>query len=107
MAVCLDYQNVYQQRSWFEVPSKIQVLLLLILMAVLVLKVTLRVQATDLGYRLAEERKRTIALDMERRDLELQLSLLLRPDALARAARERIGLVPLNPSQARRIIEGQ
>jgi hypothetical protein len=62
----------------------------------------MKVQATHLGYDLAKEQRIAVELDMERRELELQRSMLLRPSSLEKAARG-LGLMPLNPSQARRL----
>jgi len=52
----------------------------------------MKLEATDYGYQIARERQRTVSLDMERRELELQVSVLLRPDSLAKAAHEKVGL---------------
>ena len=41
---------------------------------------------------------------MQRRELELELSVLMRPDNLTRAAEKRLGLVAMNPAQMRRIV---
>ena len=51
------------------------------------LRVWIKLEKTDLGYRLARERNYTVKLDMERRELEMKLSVAKRPDVLkARAA---------------------
>jgi hypothetical protein len=64
----------------------------MVLLALLGVKVWAKLEATDLGYSLARERQKTVALDMERRELELQRSVLMRPDSLSRSAREKVGL---------------
>ena len=92
MAICLDYQAVYTDRRQFRVSLRIQVLAAVVLLLVLAAKVWVRVQITDMGYQLANVRERTVELDMERRELELQRSILLRPYALRAAASKRLGL---------------
>jgi hypothetical protein len=103
MAVCLEYQAVYSRRRAGAVSMRAQVLAAFLLLAALGCKVWLKVEATDLGYRLAKERERTVALDMERRELDLQRSVLLRADNLGRMAHERLGLGALNSKQAIKI----
>ena len=102
MAVCLEYQSVYASRRESAVSLKFHVFAALLLLAALVTRVTLKIQATQVGYAIAHERARTVELDMERRELELERSVLLRPDSLIRAARK-LGLEPLNVEQARRL----
>jgi hypothetical protein len=63
-----------------------------VLLALLGVRVWAKLEATDLGYSLARERQKTVALDMERRELELQRSVLMRPDSLSKAARDKVGL---------------
>jgi hypothetical protein len=92
MAVCLQYQSVYVKRDSTVVSAKLQLLAACALLAVLGVRVWSKLEATDVGYQLARERQRTVSLDMERRELELQLSVLLRPDSLAKAARDKVGL---------------
>lgn len=104
MAVCLDYQMVYQRREEFAVPVRVQVAVALCLFAALVCKIWTRLENTDLGYQLGRERQKTVELDMQRRELELQLSILLRPDNLSRLTAQRLGLQPLSPENARRIV---
>lgn len=92
MAVCLQYQLVYVKRDATVVSAKLQFVAAAVLLAVLGVRVWSKLEATDVGYQLARERQRTVTLDMERRELELQLSVLQRPDSLAKSARERVGL---------------
>ena len=92
MAVCLQYQSVYVKREATRVSGKLQLVGAVVLLAVLGIKVWAKLEATDLGYSLARERQKTVAFDMERRELELQRSVLMRPDSLSRAAREKVGL---------------
>jgi hypothetical protein len=74
------------------VSGKVQLVGAVVLLALLGVKVWAKLEATDLGYSLARERQKTVTLDMERRELELQRSVLMRPDSLSRAAREKVGL---------------
>ncbi|MEN9846324.1 MAG: hypothetical protein RIS36_1471 [Pseudomonadota bacterium] len=92
MAVCLQYQSVYVKREATRVSGKLQLVGAVVLLALLGSKVWAKLEATDLGYSLARERQKTVALDMERRELELQRSVLMRPDSLSRAARDKVGL---------------
>jgi len=92
MAVCLQYQSVYVKRESTRVSGKVQLVGAVVLLALLGVKVWAKLEATDLGYGLARERQKTVALDMERRELELQRSVLMRPDSLSRTAREKVGL---------------
>jgi hypothetical protein len=92
MAVCLQYQSVYVKRETTRVSGKLQLVGAVVLLALLGVKVWAKLEATDLGYSLARECQRTVALDMERRELELQRSVLMRPDSLSRTAREKVGL---------------
>ena len=104
MAVCLDYQSVeYQRRGVLQSWSCALAACLLLFLA-LALKVAMKVQTTEVGYLLAQEQELAVVLDMERRDLELQRSVLLRPDRLEKAAYERLKLMPLDPSRARKIV---
>ena len=103
MAVCLNYQEVYVRRSSAIVSSRLHLLAALFLLVSLAAKVWIKLESTDLGYQLARERQKTVELDMQRRELELQLSVLMRPDNLSRAAREKVGLVDSAPHQIIRL----
>jgi hypothetical protein len=63
----------------------------------------MKLEATDLGYQLARERSKTVELDMERRELELQRSVLLRPDSLSKSARQMSQLQEHNPQNTIRL----
>lgn len=104
MALCLNYQSVYCRRESIVISVRMQIFAASILLIALVAKVWIKIESTDIGYQLAKERQMRIAYDMERRELELQRSVLLRTDNLTEAARDRLGLQPLNPKQARRIV---
>lgn len=103
MAICLEYQAVYCNRRDKVVSLRMQIAAAVFLFAVLCCRVWIKIESVDLGYQLAKQRQRTIALDMQRRELELQLSVLLKADNLARSAERRLGLGPLSPKQAVKI----
>ena len=105
MAVCLDYQSVYARRDVLVISVRTQVLLALCIVCLLGFKIWMKIEATDTGYRLSKERTRTVELDLARRELELERSVMLRSDHLEVAARKRLGLRPLDPAQARRLTE--
>lgn len=105
MAICLEYQTIYYRRQSLYFSYHLHVLTGLILLLALSAKVWVRNETTDVGYRLAQERTRMQVLDDERRERELQLSVLKRPDNLSRQAQKRLGLVPLNPRQAWKVEE--
>jgi hypothetical protein len=104
MAVCLQYQSVYIRRESARVSGKIQLFGAVVLLAILGAKVWSKLEATDLGYSLARERQRTVTLDMERRELELQRSVLLRPDSLSKSARDRLGLSEHSREQTVKVV---
>lgn len=103
MAACLDYQAVYSRRSTAVVNWWMQLIAALLLLITLSAKVWIKIETTDLGYQLADERKVTVEYDMERRELELQRSVLLRPDILRKAAKSRLGMDVISPEQARKL----
>jgi hypothetical protein len=103
MAVYLDYQAVYCDRRTVAVSLKLQLIAAVLLLGALCWRVWIKVESTDLGYQLARERQETMSLDMQRRELELQLSVLLRPDSLFRTAHEKLGLERLNSDHARKL----
>jgi predicted site-specific integrase-resolvase len=104
MAVCLDYQSIYSNRREGKVSMRLHLGAALLLLAALGVKVWIKVVMTDVGYELAAERRHAIELDMEKRELTLQRSVLFRPDQLSKMASERLDLQPYNPSQVRRIV---
>lgn len=103
MAVCLQYQSVYVRRESKAVSARVQILAAVVLLGVLGARVWVKLEATDLGYQMAHERQRTVELDMERRELELQRSVLLRPDSLAKSAREMAQLSEHSPGRTLRV----
>ncbi len=104
MAICLDYQSVYCRKEKVMISVRMQIIAAVLLLAALVARVWLKIESTDLGYQLARERQQTIAYDMERRELELQLSVLLRPDSLAKRAKKVLGLMPLDTNRTRKVM---
>ena len=103
MSVSLEYQLVYNRKRSVTVPLHLQIVAVALLLFSLSARIWVKVENTDAAYRLARERQAAVSLDMERRELELQVSLLLRPDALAREAQKRLGLGNLKAGQARKL----
>jgi hypothetical protein len=95
MAICLDHQAVYCRRQFPVISFRVQVAAAALLLFALGFKVWVKVCMTDVGYRVAEERQRLVELDREKRELKLQLAVLLRHDNLRLAATNRLGLVEL------------
>ena len=85
-------------RDWL-LHMRLYVLAISVFLLLLGFRIALRVEGYILGYRLADARQTTVELDMERRDLELQLSVLSRPDRLRRLAQDRLGLQDAQPHQ--------
>ena len=102
MAICLEYQSVYSSRRESSASLRFHLVASVLLLAALVVRVTIKMQSTRIGYELARAQKESVELDMGRRELELQRSVLLRPDNLERAGRG-LGLLPLNAEQARKV----
>ena len=102
MAICLEYQSVYSNRRESSVSLKYHLVAAVLLLGALVTRVTLKIHSTSVGYELAKERTINVELDMQRRELELERSLLLRPDNLTKAAYG-LGLRPLDMAQAKKV----
>jgi hypothetical protein len=75
-----------------------------LLLVALSFRVWINVYKTDLGYELAKERNVMIRLDMERRELEMKLSVAKRPDYLRTRAKT-LGLEEPNSGQVVRMRE--
>jgi hypothetical protein len=103
MAVCLDYQSVYMRRERVGISVRTQIAAAVVLLLTLGFKVWVKLESIDLGYQLAKAREIAVTLDMERRELELQRSVLSRPDALSRIAAQKLGLRSVDPRQATRL----
>lgn len=104
MAVCLDYQSVYCDKQAVTSSTRFHLIAACILLLALAFKVWMKVETTQLGYQLGKERERIVQYDMEKRDLELQLSIVLRPDNLRALAEKRLGLKPLQIDQSLRVL---
>jgi hypothetical protein len=103
MAIALDYQTVYVRRKPVNLPVSWHLIAGVFLFIALVAKVWITIESTEQGYKLARARQEAVQLDMERRELELHYSVLLKPDNLVMRAHKQLGLQPLNPAQAKRI----
>ena len=103
MAVALDYQTVYMRRKPVSLPFTWHMVAGAILFIALAVKVWITIECTEQGYAFARARQEAVELDMERRELELHYSVLLKPDNLLMRAHKQLGLQPLNPAQAKRI----
>ena len=103
MTPTLSYQLVYAPRRQAVASLPLNVVAVVLLVGIFGVKIWIKTQITETGYELSRSRDQMIAYDMKRRELELQRSVLLRPDAIAREAHQRLGLTTLRPSQARRV----
>jgi cell division protein FtsL len=81
-----------------------QIIAGVLLLLALVGKVWIKIETTDLGYQLSREREMRTAFEMEKREYELQRSVILRTDNLTRVAQRKLGLQQLDPAQARRMM---
>ena len=99
MAVCLDYQSVASVVRGESLPLRVQITVIALLALALAARVWVKHECLDLGYSLADEKERTVALDMNRRELELQHSVLIRRESLESAASQRLKLVAPHPKQ--------
>jgi hypothetical protein len=106
MAICLEYQAVYYDQARIRRAWWATLCASLLLLFMLGLKVWIKIESTSVGYDLAAQRARAVQIDMQRRELELQLSVLMRSDELGRRAHERLGLGALDSKQARKIVYG-
>ncbi len=99
MAVCLEYQTVLEKVKADHLPLRIQVAVVMILAVALASRVWVKHECTDLGYQLAQEKEYAVALDLKRRELELERSVLLRREHLEMQANSRLNLRVPHPSQ--------
>ena len=104
MSVCLNYQSVYCDRYSSASSTRFRVGALLILLAVLAMKVMIKVQETDIGYALSQARQVHSQLVLDKQELQLQLSVVTRPDLIRLQASQKLGLQDLKPHQARRVV---
>lgn len=103
MAVCLEYQSVYCDRRRSALNVRLHLVALFFLFASLAIRVWVKIETTQTGYLVARERERAMTLDMERRELELQHSVLLRTDSVRQMAKERLGLGAAESGQVKKI----
>lgn len=103
MAISLDYQLVHYRRKPIRVPLRLTIVLAVILFVASSAKVAITIASTEIGYKIAQQREKTVALDMQRRELELERSVLLKHDILSARARTQLALEPLKPTQARKL----
>lgn len=103
MAVALDYQTIYYRKKTVHIPLAVHIAAAVLLFCALAAKVWIQLKCTEVGYALAKDRQHTVSLDMERRELELHKSVLLKPDNLIMRSKKKLGLTTLNPAQAKRI----
>lgn len=99
MALAVRYQ-VVRERQQGTVWSHFFAASLLLL--ALGWRVHVHLAMTEVRYELAEEQRRTVRLDMERRELELQRSILVSPASLRRSALG-LGLVEGDPRRTRTV----
>ena len=71
----------------------------LVVVAVALLLVWVRLQATHIGYELSAARHLAHRLEQEQRELELEIATLTSPRRLELLARERLGMGPPTPGQ--------
>ncbi len=103
MAIALDYQTVYYKKKRRVIPLSVHIGAALLLFFALAVKVWITIECTKQGYKLSKVRSEAVALDMERRELELHKSVLLKPSNLIMRSKTKLGLTTLDPRQARKI----
>lgn len=103
MAISLQYQLTYARRKPRMLALRWQLVAAGLLFLVLSVRVYVKLACTDVGYDLARSHERFLVLDLERRELELQKSVILRPDELVRRSREKLGMTRLSPQQVVRL----
>jgi hypothetical protein len=103
MSICLGYQAVYLDRRSTSFCARLHLLTLALLIVSFTYKVFIKIEEVDLGYRIAEVRKDTVLLDMQRQEMELQYSVATRPDLIEQRARNKLDLMPSEPHQITRI----
>lgn len=103
MSVCLSYQSVYCDRYSSATAVRYQVAALGVLLAVLAFKVMIKIEETDLGYELSQARRHHSQILLDKQELQLQLSVITRPDIIRKEASARLGLRELQPQQVKRV----
>jgi hypothetical protein len=92
MAICLQHQAVFQEKKSLFISVRAQFFIGLILVLALSFKIWVKLCITEVGYEVARLRQAIVELSEEKQELELQRSILRRPDHLSRSARERLAL---------------
>ena len=105
MSQCLSYQSVYLDSAKPRYLTKLHLITLLLLVTSFSYKVWLKLEAVDVGYQIAESRKEMVALDIERQELELQYSVITRPDVLINEAQNKLELFAPAAFRIVRILE--
>lgn len=73
----------------------------LAVLSVLLLYVWERVDVVQVGYHIEQLRSKKVALERERDELRLKVSTLTSPDRIAKAATEKLGMLPPQQGQVR------
>ncbi len=103
MVVGLGKAMVFEPERRSNAHLRWQVLTVGLLLATLVARIWVKIEVTQVGYELAEEQSVAVALDIERRELELQRSILMKPDALTARASKQLGLQLGSPAELYRV----
>lgn len=89
----LENQNVFIQEKARSSAISFPYITCVVLLSLLVARVWMKVETTRLGYRLGELREKHTALSLDRQELELQFSVVKKPNSLYTLAHERLGMV--------------
>lgn len=73
----------------------------LAVLSILLLYVWERVDVVQVGYHIEQLKSKKVALERERDELRLKVSMLSSPDRIARAATEKLGMLPPQQGQVR------
>jgi|SRR5688572_14603549 cell division protein FtsL len=73
----------------------------LAVLSVLLLYVWERVDVVQVGYHIEQLKSKKVALERERDELRLKVSTLSSPDRIAKAATEKLGMLPPQHGQVR------
>jgi len=73
----------------------------LAVLSVLLLYVWERVDVVQVGYRIEQLKSKKVALERERDELRLKVSMLTSPDRIAKAATEKLGMLAPQQGQVR------
>lgn len=106
MSSCLSYQEVYKDRRAVLWLLRLKIIALTILLVTLTARIYIKVSVTRLGYELSEARREAVSLDLERRELALQMSVLMRRDHLLEASEKRLQLGLMSPNKIITVNQG-